>query len=115
MPGVLKQSTGPVSFSVQSQGKVERSHMTLHSKMEYDFVQIGAKGVNWAQSLPSYQYILNKDLKEVLAYKTRFEVYFARKCNTYNTAMTDEEVVENTGKCSHLRATGDGALNMAQT
>ena len=35
----------------------------------------------------------NKDPKEVLAYKTPFEVYFARKCNSYNTAMTDEEVV----------------------
>ena len=72
--------------------------MALRSKMEYDFVQMDAKGVNWAQSLPSYQYILNKDLNEVLAYKTPFEVYFARKCNTYNTAMTVEEVVENTGK-----------------
>lgn len=67
--------------------------------MEYDFVQMGTKGVNWAQSLPNYQYILNKDPKEVLAYKTPFEVCFARKCNTYNTAMTDEEVVENAGKC----------------
>lgn len=67
--------------------------------MEYDFVQMVAKGVNWAQSLPNYQYILNKDPKEVLVYKAPFEVYFARKCNTYNTAMTDEEVVENAGKC----------------
>jgi len=60
---------------------------------------MGGKGVNWAQSLPNYQYILNKDPKEVLACKTPFEVYFACKCNTYNTAMTDEEVVKNAGKC----------------
>ena len=86
-------------YHPQSQGKVERSHRALRSKMEYDFVQMGVKGVNWAQSLPSYQYILNKDPKEVLAHKTPFEVYFARKCNSYNTAMTDEEVVENAGKC----------------
>ena len=87
-------------YHPQSQGKVERSHRALRSKMEYDFIQMGAKGVNWAESLPNYQGILNEDPKEVLAYKTPFEVYFARHCNSYNTAMTDEEVVENAGKCN---------------
>jgi len=87
-------------YHPQSQGKVERSHRALQSKMEYDFIQMGAKGVNWAESLPNYQRILNEDPKEVLAYKTPFEVYFARHCNSYNTAMTDEEVVENAGKCN---------------
>ena len=87
-------------YHPQSQGKVERSHRALRSKMEYDFIQMGAKGVNWAESLPNYQRILNEDPKEVLAYKTPFEVYFARHCNSYNTAMTDEEVVENAGKCN---------------
>lgn len=82
-------------YHPQSQGKVERSHRALRSKMEYDFIQMGAKGVNRAESLPNYQRILNEDPKEVLAYKTPFEVYFARHCNSYNTAMTDEEVVEN--------------------
>lgn len=67
--------------------------------MEYDFIQMGAKGVNWAQSLRNYQRILNEDPKEVLAYKTPFEVYFACKCNSYSIPMTDDEVVENAGKC----------------
>lgn len=77
-------------YHPQWQGKVECSHRALQSKLEYDFVQMSAKGVKWAQSLPSYQYILNKDPKKVLVYKTPFEVYFACKCNTYNTAMTDD-------------------------
>ena len=68
--------------------------------MEYDIIQMGSKGVNWLQRLPNYQRILNEDPKEVLAYKTPFEVYFARKFNSYNTAMTDEEGVENAGKCN---------------
>ena len=87
-------------YHPQSQGKVERSHRALRSKMEYDIIQMGSKGVNWVQRLSNYQRILNEDPKEVLAYKTPFEVYFARKCNSYNTAMTDEEVVENAGKCN---------------
>ena len=61
---------------------------------------MGSKGINWVQRLPNYQRILNEDPKEVLAYKTPFEVYFAHKCNSYNTAMTDEEVVENARKCN---------------
>lgn len=87
-------------YHPQSQGKVEHSHRALRSKMEYDIIQMGSKGVNWVQRLPNYKHILNEDPKEVLAYKTPFEVYFARKCNSYNTAMTDEEMVENAGKCN---------------
>ena len=96
-------------YHPQSQGKVERSHRALRSKMEYDIIQMDSKGVNWVQKLPNYQCILNEDPKEVSAYKTPFEVYFARKCHSYNTAMTDEEVVENAGKCNQSE---DGALNM---
>ena len=73
---------------------------------------MGSKGVNWVERLPNYQRILNEDPKEVLAYKTPFEVYFARKCNSYNTAMTDEEVVELLANVTHQKATEDGALNM---
>ena len=51
-------------YHPQSQGKVERSHRALRSKMEYDFIQMGAKGVNWAESLPNYQRILNEDPKK---------------------------------------------------
>ena len=67
----------------QSQGKVERYHRTLRSKMEYDLQKIGQDGVNWAKQLPLYQRILNNDPKEVMAYKTPFEIYFARKCNAF--------------------------------
>ena len=70
-------------YHPQSQGKVERSHRALRSKMEYDIIQMGSKGVNWVQRLPNYQRILNEDPKEVLAHKTPFEVHFARKCNSY--------------------------------
>ena len=67
----------------QSQGKVERYHRTLRSKMEYDLQKIGQDGVHWAKQLPLYQRILNNDPKEVIAYKTTFEIYFARKCNAF--------------------------------
>ena len=67
----------------QSQGKVERYHKTLRSKMEQTFKKIGQEGVNWAKQLPLYQRILNNDPKVVMAYKTAFEIYFARKCNAF--------------------------------
>ena len=51
--------------------------------MEYDLQKIGQDGVNWAKQLPLYQRILNNDPKEVIAYKTPFEIYFARKCNAF--------------------------------
>ena len=67
----------------QSQGKVERYHRTLRSKMEYDLQKISQDSVHWAKQLPLYQRILNNDPKEVMAYKTPFEIYFARKCNAF--------------------------------
>ena len=73
-------------YHPQSQGKVERSHRALRSKIAYEFVQ----------NLPDYQSILNEDPKEVLGYKT---VYFARRPYSCNTAMADEEVVQNVGYC----------------
>ena len=61
----------------QSQGKVERYYRALRSKMEYDLQKIGQDGVKRAKQLPLYQRILNNDPKEVIAYKTPFEIYFA--------------------------------------
>ena len=61
-------------YHPQSQGKVrvERSHHALRSKMEYDLLKMGKKGLNWAKALPEYQNILNEDPKEVLQYKSPF-------------------------------------------
>ena len=52
-------------FHPQSQGKVERSHRSLRSKTEYDFLKMGRKGVYRAENLSNYQRILNEDPKEV--------------------------------------------------
>ena len=71
--------------------------------MKYDIIQMDSKGVNWVQKLPNYQRILNEAPKEVSAYKTPFEVYFARKCHSYNTAMTDEEVAEMLANVTHQK------------
>ena len=65
-------------YHPQSQGRVERSHRALRSKMEYDLLKMGKKGVNWSKALPEYQNILNHP-KEVLRYKSPFQIYFARK------------------------------------
>lgn len=53
------------SFHPQSQGKVGRSHGSLRSKIDYDFLKMGRKGVNWEENLSNYQRILNEDPKEV--------------------------------------------------
>lgn len=66
--------------------------------MEYDFIKMGEKDVDWVKSLPTYQRILNKDPKEVLSHKTPFEVYFARKCKSFKTSVADNELVDNTGR-----------------
>ena len=65
----------------QSQFKVERYYRALRSKMEYDLRKIGQDGVERAKQLPLYQRILNN--KEVIAYKTPFEIYFARNFNAF--------------------------------
>ena len=67
----------------QSQGKVERCHWSLRVKMEYDLNKMGRMGVNWVKQLPLYQKILNNYPKEEIAYKTPFEIYFARKCKNF--------------------------------
>lgn len=52
---------------------------------------MGRKGLNWAKALPEYQNILNEDPKEVLHYKSPFEIYFARKpCNDQNRSLESD-------------------------
>lgn len=93
-------------YHPQSQGKVERSHRALRSKMEYDLLKMGKKGLNWAKALPDYQRILNEDPKEVLKYKSPFEVYFARKPSYHHDVAPEsedsimEELVGNIANCN---------------
>lgn len=56
-------------FHPQSQGRVERSLRSLRSKIEYDFLKMGRKGVNCTENLSNYQRILNEDPKKY--YDTR--------------------------------------------
>ena len=67
------------AYHPQSQGKVERSHRTLREKIRYDILQ--EKGSNWVERLPSYQSIMNDDVKNELGGRSPFEIYFGRKSN----------------------------------
>ena len=80
----------------QSQGKVERYYRALRSKMEYDLWKIGQDGVERAKQLPLYQRILNN--KEVIAYKTPFEIYFARNCNAFRERRFQDEILPSAGR-----------------
>ena len=82
----------------QSQGKVERYYRALRSKMEYDLRKIGQDGVERAKQLPLYQRILNNDPKEVIAYKTPFEIYFARNCNAFRESRLQDEILPSAGR-----------------
>ena len=82
----------------QPQGKVERCHRTLRSKMKYDLKKMGQDGINWAKQLPLYQSILNNDPKEAIAFKTPFEIYFARKCNAFRTNRLQDEILPSAGR-----------------
>ena len=92
-------------YHPQSQGKVERSHRFLREKMAYDLQRMAKKGVNWVKKLPVYQRILNKDPKEVLKYRTAFQVYCARKpvLHIHKTCLMNEELLANAGKCHPVK------------
>ena len=75
--------------------KVERCH---RSKIEYDLNKIGKDGVNWVKQLPLYQNILNNDPKEVIAYKTPFEIYFARRSSSIKERGLVEECLPSPGR-----------------
>ena len=82
----------------QSQGKVERYYRALRSKMEYDLRKIGQDGVERAKQLPRYPRILNNDPKEVIAYKTPFEIYFALNCNAFRESRFQDEILPSAGR-----------------
>ena len=45
-----------------------------------------------------YQRILNNDPKEVIAYKTPFEIYIARKCNAFRESRSQYEILPSAGR-----------------
>ena len=92
----------------QSQGKVERYHRALRSKMEYDLQKIGQYGVKWEKQLPLYQRIINNDPKEVIAYKISFEIYFARNCNAFRKSRLRDETLLVLGGFAQQRMTVTG-------
>ena len=65
--------------------------------MEYDLRKIGQDGVERAKQLPRYPRILNNDPKEVIAYKTLFEIYFARNCNAFRERRFQDEILPSAG------------------
>ena len=62
-------------YHPESQGKVERSHRSLRSKILFDLIS-RKHGVNWVRELPRYAKILNDEPKEVLGWNTPFKVFF---------------------------------------
>ena len=66
------------AYHPQSQGKVERSHRTLRDKMRYDMLK---EGTNWVKNLPKYQSIINDEVKQELAGRSPFQIYYCRKSN----------------------------------
>ena len=83
----------------------------MREKMAYDFMKITKKGVNWVKQLPIYHRILNEDPKEVLKYRTAFQVHYARKpvLHIHKTGLINEELLANAGKCHPIES---AALNM---
>jgi len=69
------------SYHPESQGKVERCHRTLRSKLSYDLIHFKNKGINWVKQLPIYAAALNEDSKEELQWKSPFQIYYGRQSN----------------------------------
>ncbi len=74
--------------------------------MAYDFLRMSKKGMNWVKQLLIYQSVFNEDRKEVLKYKTTFQVYYARKpvSRVHKTGSMSEELLANAGKCHPTEA-----------
>ena len=76
--GVQDVTSAP--YHPQSQGKIERSHRSLRSKIHFDLIT-KKPGVNWVRELPKYEKIMNNEPKEVLGWLSPFTVFFDRYPN----------------------------------
>ena len=81
-------------YHPQSQGKVENSHYMLKSKMAYDLIKMGEKGVSWVKKLKKYQHIMNQTPRECLGWINAFDVFFGRRWKKLHSTVTDKPINE---------------------
>ena len=71
------------AYSLQTQGKDERSHRTWKEKIKVDLINNNNNGhLNWVESLKQYQQLYNESPQ-----LSPFEVYFGRKPNRYRNKL----------------------------
>ena len=73
---------------------------------------MGQDGVNWAKQLSLYHRILNNDPQGVIAYKTPFEIYFARLRLNLPSAYSigEKNYIRFRGKPSNKRHVTEGCI-----
>lgn len=83
-------------------------------KMSYDLLRMSSKDMSWMKELPIYQRVLNEEPKEVLKYKSSFQVYYARRPVSSKTDVTNDGLLANAGK-SHSEADRNRSSKNATT
>ena len=77
-------------YHPQSQGKCERSHRTVRTKINH--LNMRKDGFNWACDLDRVQIAMNESPKEVLGYYTPVNVYTSRQDDEmFNTMRTNRQ------------------------
>ena len=91
-------------YHPQSQGKVERSHISLRKKINFDLINYSKIGVNWVSKLTEYQKVLNEEPMDVLGHQSPFEVFYGRASNSLSqmadSGFSCQESVSSTAKIS---------------
>ena len=72
-------------YNPKAQGKVERSHRVLRSKIYFDMIYQKRTGVNWAKNLSDYMICLNTEKSEELSWKSPFKIFFTSEIETLST------------------------------
>ncbi|XP_077867785.1 SCAN domain-containing protein 3-like [Saccoglossus kowalevskii] len=69
----------------QSQGKVERSHRTIKSRLRFDeFSKLSeTKGIEWVDSVPACEQLYNNTYHQAIK-MSPFEAFFARQNNKFS-------------------------------